>query len=1306
MAGIRPLLYTYSQEKNKQWSKVIRPLTNILVYGMSDYDRELAAGMQSEGFRITAIPTAGSGNDNKSLPAFEKAGLAVNLHTGLADLIKDPTAAFDAVVTAHYKYITVDEDKLIREQIGLLRAPYLPSHTRDADLEEIISRVQGQMPEPQDQQDERLLARINEEERDLSAGHRLCTGCVVGTAFNLAIRSMKEMDAELTAVHSGATGCAEVATTIYPDTSWPSFLHTTFGGLGANLEGLNAAYRYLRKRGQIDKKIKFFGWAGDGGTYDIGLQALSGFLERGLATDSVYFCYDNGAYMNTGIQRSSATPMGTATSTSPVGSAVFGKPQLRKDLEHIAGAHRGVYVGRVSPTHQMDFIAKIKKALLHDGPALIVCYANCTTGHRTDTNMTSEQANLAVECGYWPLFEIENGETRLSHPVPSAFNPRLSDEHKVKLIDWLRSEGRFAQYFNRDGKFSAREYEIQFREAERQLLADWRRLQAEDRLTHKKDKLMDELREYINVNNAKRLDDLKDKSHMFGISGGHAHAYLDEMSWIDEHTGHPKPFLTTVLEHVRLRLDPDAYKIKDSDLREKLYAIFKEEFETMAMDLRVFKKEQLAKQAQTVRVQQTREALHATQPVMDPQQQRNNRALIGDHPIAGRIFARAGDGGVTAAKMFAGLLKAVGLYGKAAPDYGPERRGAPVGTNFIISGREIRTQAGFDDLTISIVVNPEDAGWQISQWRDAVVNGGVIIMNTRMFAEDARRRYHIPASVTVVTTDASAARKTHKVPETVTLMAGVLKSLNRKGISFPQEYLSEQWHIILNKEFGDKANAGKIIQANMDAFWETYREALYSGTEIVPQSTEAAHGSSYDNSPPEKLLTGSEAVAEAWRQINPGVFAMFPITPSTEVGETFSRFWADNKVDTEFIHTESEHSSFMTIIAASAAGVRAVTSTASQGMLLGKEGGPLAATLRLPIVINVGAREVNAPLNIHAGHADFYQFRDDGWMHFLARNSQEAYDFAVIAQKAAERANLPVFIIQDGFIVTHNKDMLNTLEDDKVHDFVGEYDPEFSILKTGGTFNPVALQDYYSEHVRNFSEAQKAAAGIIDDVFREFETISGRSYQRVNAYRTDDAEVAVVTMGSTEGTAMDAVDDLREEGVKAGLLALKVFRPFPTREIREALQGVKTVIVMDRAASQGTELTPLATEVQSAIQRRVLSLEYGRGGRNTPLLMVKDIFLMGLVMNQDLDGKTMRLVLGNPDAELRLLLEELEVLEGKTFMEDFKAHLIAGRLIDAFGPREHIDVRESKKRRAIKQRILEKVSAECNSQIGQVLALN
>ncbi|MBF8270888.1 MAG: porA, partial [Gammaproteobacteria bacterium] len=300
---------------------------------------------------------------------------------------------------------------------------------------------------------------------------------------------------------------------------------------------------------------------------------------------------------------------------------------------------------------------------------------------------------------------------------------------------------------------------------------------------------------------------------------------------------------------------------------------------------------------------------------------------------------------------------------------------------------------------------------------------------------------------------------------------------------------------------------------------------------------------------------------------------------------------------------------------------------------------------------------MNAPLNIHAGHVDFYQYRDDGWIHFLSRNAQESYDFAVIAQKAAERAMLPAFIIQDGFIVTHNKDMLDTLTDEQVMGFVGEYNPEFSILKTGGTYNPVALQDYYSEHARSMTESQRALPGILDEVFAEFATLSGRRYHRVNNYRTEDAEVVIVTMGSTEGTAMDAVDELRLEGVKVGLLALKVFRPFPVEEICQALAHASTVIVMDRANSQGAELTPLALEVQSAIQRRVLSLEYGRGGRNTPLQLVKDIYRLGFILNSKVDAKTAQMLLQHPNAELSALVGELRLLQGDQFVDKFIEHL-------------------------------------------------
>ncbi|UCG53400.1 MAG: 2-oxoacid:acceptor oxidoreductase family protein, partial [Candidatus Latescibacterota bacterium] len=1288
----RALLHTFYSENGRQWKKIVRPLADILVYGTSEYEQALASRLQLDGFRITAIPSTNGGGAKDKRDVFEKANVMVN--ATLESIIDRPEVSFDAVVTAHYDTLSVEQDKLITEKVGVLRAPFVPNHTRDEHLENIISEIQATMPEPIGVEDDRPLSQVQEKEGDIASGHRLCAGCPVGTAFNLVVRAVADLDPEIENVHSGATGCAEVATTIYPDTAWPSYLHTTFGGLGANLEGMDSAYRYLRKRGMIKKKLKFWGWAGDGGTYDIGLQALSGLLERGLAKDSVYVCYDNGAYMNTGIQRSSATPLGAATSTSPIGEAIPGKPQFRKDLEHIASAHNDVYVAKVSPSHQIDFINKVKKAVQFDGPALLIVYSNCTTGHRTETELTTEQSRLAVECGFWPLLEIENGETRLAEPWPSAYDPRVKPENRVTLLQWLKSEGRFAQHFDKKGNFVSREHEMQYRELERQLLIAWRRLQAEDKLTRRRDKLMTELTECLREKNAKRLTDLTTKPHLFGLAG-YTQTYLDELSWMDK-TGKPKPVLKRVLDNVRRCLDPDEYKVKDPELREKLFALFVREYKTLIDDHRALKREMAAKAAISVESKKLIDASDATtaESTMEESDKQINRAIVGPRPLAGRIFARAGDGGVTAAKLFVSLLKEVGLFGKAAPDYGPERRGAPVGTNLTISGKALRTQASFQDLFTSMVVNPDDPGWPIKQWRDAVVDGGVVVMNTRLSAGEARRRYQIPNRLAVVTTDASATRKTYRVPETVTLLAGVLKMLANNGVAFQEDYLAARWKKLLTKEFADKAGAAKIVRANVDAFWTTYREAKLSDADTGgKKDRNAIDVIGFEQSPPDDLMTGSEAIAEAWRQINPGVFAMFPITPSTEVGQTFSQFWADGKVDTEFVHTESEHTSFVSIIAAAAAGVRAVTSTASQGMLLGKEGGSLAASLRLPVIVNVGARETNAPLNIHAGHTDFLQFRDDGWIHFMPRNAQEAYDFAIIAQKACEKALLPGFINQDGFIVTHNKDMLDMLSDEAVQKFVGEYDPEYTILKTGGTYNPVALQDYYSEHVRTLSEAQKAVPRIVQETFDEFGQLTGRYYRIVNDYKTDDARVAVVTMGSTEGTALDAVDELREEGMKVGLFALKTFRPFPAKQMRDALADVSTVIVMDRANCHGWELTPLAIEVQAALGRPVLAIEYGRGGRNTPLDLVKDVYRLGFLLDNDVDREDARSYLRAPDPELRALLGDLEALEGKSFVERFTENLIAGRLIQAFGPWEHIDVRETKKRREIKLRIIERIVA-------------
>ncbi|MEJ2721904.1 MAG: thiamine pyrophosphate-dependent enzyme, partial [bacterium] len=625
----RPLLYTYTSDDGKRWTKIVRPLADLLVYGTSEYDQTLASRLQHDGFRITAIPYAKSNGAGDKNELFQKAKVFED--ASLEKMIDRSDVSYDAVVTAHYELITPEQDRLIKDRIGMLRAPFMPNHTRDEHLESIIAEVQTSMPEPKMIEDDRPLSKVQEKHGDIASGHRLCAGCPVGTAFNLVARAVADLDPEIENVHSGATGCAEVATTIYPDTAWPSYLHTTFGGLGANLEGIDAACRYLRKRGKMKKKIKFWGWAGDGGTYDIGLQALSGFLERGLAKDSVYVCYDNGAYMNTGIQRSSATPLGASTSSSPIGDAIPGKPQFRKDLEHIAGAHNDVYVAKVSPSHQIDFINKVKKAVQFDGPALIICYSNCTTGHRTETELTTEQSRLAVESGFWTLMEIERGETRLSLPYPSAFDPRTKPENRVTLLQWLRSEGRFAQHFDKQGNFVSREHEMQYRELERQVLIAWRKLQAEDRLTTKKDQLMKELTEHLKEQNAKRLTDITTKPHLFGL-GSYTQDYLDELSWLDQ-SGKPKPFLKRVLDNVRRCLDPEEYKAKDPELRDKLYKLFIREYRTLIDDHRAIKREIALKAKASAESKKMVDAA-AGGPEMDEKAKQANRAIIGPDPLA------------------------------------------------------------------------------------------------------------------------------------------------------------------------------------------------------------------------------------------------------------------------------------------------------------------------------------------------------------------------------------------------------------------------------------------------------------------------------------------------------------------------------------------------------------------------------------------------------------------------------------------------------------------------------------------------
>ncbi len=266
----------------------------------------------------------------------------------------------------------------------------------------------------------------------LSPGHRLCAGC----GASIIVRQVLKAAGNTPVVVACATGCLEVTTTIYPYTAWRcSFIHNAFENVAATIGGVETAYRVLKKKGKIKEDIKFIAFGGDGGTFDIGFQSLSGTMERGH--NILYVCYDNEAYMNTGIQRSSATPKGASTTTSPAGKVVPGKPEHRKDLTAIMAAHNIPYVAQASPSHWRDLIRKAENGLSVDGPAFLNVLSPCPRGWPSETDKTIEIARLAVETNYWPLFEVEDGKWRLT------YKPRK----KVPLEDWLRMQGRFRHLF-------------------------------------------------------------------------------------------------------------------------------------------------------------------------------------------------------------------------------------------------------------------------------------------------------------------------------------------------------------------------------------------------------------------------------------------------------------------------------------------------------------------------------------------------------------------------------------------------------------------------------------------------------------------------------------------------------------------------------------------------------------------------------------------------------------------------------------------------------------------------------------------
>ena len=364
-------------------------------------------------------------------------------------------------------------------------------------------------------------------------------------------------------------------------------------------------------------------------------------------------------------------------------------------------------------------------------------------------------------------------------------------------------------------------------------------------------------------------------------------------------------------------------------------------------------------------------------------------------------------------------------------------------------------------------------------------------------------------------------------------------------------------------------------------------------------------------------MSGNEAVAYAIKQVNPDVMPAFPITPSTEIPQMVSTYIANGEMDTEFIPVESEHSSMSAAIGSEAAGARSLTATSSAGLALMWEELLLAASNRMPLALTLVNRTLSGPININCDHSDGMGARDTGWIQIYAENNQEAYDNFIQAYPIAEdpKVHLPIMICQDGFITSHAVENIELLEDEKVQDFVGVYEPEEFLLNPGKpvSVGPYSVTHYAMEAKKNQRDALERAKEVILKVAADYEKISGRKYGLFEEYRTEDADYIMMLMGSAAGTAKQAVDDLRAQGKKVGVLKLRVFRPFPAEEIANALAGCKAVAILDRTESYNGNDGPLGSETKAALFRYKKQIEavncvYGLAGRDFTVTDVYEVF--------------------------------------------------------------------------------------------------
>jgi len=356
-------------------------------------------------------------------------------------------------------------------------------------------------------------------------------------------------------------------------------------------------------------------------------------------------------------------------------------------------------------------------------------------------------------------------------------------------------------------------------------------------------------------------------------------------------------------------------------------------------------------------------------------------------------------------------------------------------------------------------------------------------------------------------------------------------------------------------------------------------------------------------------MNGQQAAVEALRQIDPEVIAAYPITPTTGIPEEFSKLLEEGKVTGELINVESEHSALSACVGASAVGVRTATATASQGLAYMTEVIPIASGLRLPILMFVGNRALSAPINIHCDHSDSMSVRDQGWIQIYCERAQEVYDMSLIGLRIAEQVKLPVMICQDGFITTHTMEPVLTEEDDKVKKFLGKYKPKNTLLefKRPKMIGNFTMPEDYMDIKVDQENAMRKASQLYDPTVSQYEKKFSKRYPSVSHYKTRYAEYIIVTMSSVSGMVKDAVDELREEGFKAGCLKIRLYRPFPFKEVEDALKNAKGVVVLDRSMSFGSK-PPLYSDVKNCFIGSMQSYVFGLGGREISKQDIKDVF--------------------------------------------------------------------------------------------------